>query len=773
MAQNPPPLNIIISATDQTRAAVASAQTGIDSLKASAASLSGVFAAATAALAGLAVVVKFQSFVAGAAALDDMAERTGASVEALSALSNVARVSGVEIATVEGALIRLAKGLAGADEESKGAGNALAALGLKAEELQKLDTADALKLVADRLSEFKDGAGKTALAMDLLGKSGAQALPFLKDLAETTELNARLTASQAAQAELLEKNLVRLSLSTSAAWREFSAAVMPTVAAFVQALLDAQRETGGLRDEVKRLGNDGTIGRWAESVAIGVAYVVDVLQAAVKSIGVLRAEVSLLAAGAELAIGKLQTRATESPIVIETRLKNARAAFDNALKDVANRGRDLVDFTPFSEKLKKQLELQRNIAAGIDAGGDVGLRGKKSLDTYRSNTGATGAATKAKDELKSIQTYVEQIREQLIGVTEGEFEKMRAKVRDVFGKVDFAGLSGADQKKFSAALAQVNEDINKLEERARGLQLAKVLGESFDLATAAANRTSQAFAGFNDAMKESERSMQFELDMVGKLASERQRLTMLRKIDADAARAAGAVDPGASNSADTIAQIYAAADSAKARVIELDEQIRTKSRDGFEGLASAGREYFDRISNSAANFGQAFNGVMGSLENSFAKFAETGKFEFKSLVSSIVADIARIQIRENITGPIAKAIGGGGGLSSLFGRLFGGGGDPMAGTLGFADGGRPPMGRMSMVGERGPELFIPDSAGTIIPNHALGGTSYNFNIDARGADAGVEARIQQAVKTAVSLSVSAVASQANRGGSYARSVGRR
>ena len=39
----------------------------------------------------------------------------------------------------------------------------------------------------------------------------------------------------------------------------------------------------------------------------------------------------------------------------------------------------------------------------------------------------------------------------------------------------------------------------------------------------------------------------------------------------------------------------------------------------------------------------------------------------------------------------------------------------------FADGGRPPVGRASLVGERGPELFVPDRAGTIIPNHAMGG----------------------------------------------------
>lgn len=41
--------------------------------------------------------------------------------------------------------------------------------------------------------------------------------------------------------------------------------------------------------------------------------------------------------------------------------------------------------------------------------------------------------------------------------------------------------------------------------------------------------------------------------------------------------------------------------------------------------------------------------------------------------------------------------------------------------LGFADGGRPPVGVASIVGERGPELFIPDTAGMIVPNGKFGG----------------------------------------------------
>lgn len=44
-----------------------------------------------------------------------------------------------------------------------------------------------------------------------------------------------------------------------------------------------------------------------------------------------------------------------------------------------------------------------------------------------------------------------------------------------------------------------------------------------------------------------------------------------------------------------------------------------------------------------------------------------------------------------------------------------------AGGLKFADGGRPPLDQPSIVGERGPELFVPDQPGTIIPNDQAGG----------------------------------------------------
>ena len=78
---------------------------------------------------------------------------------------------------------------------------------------------------------------------------------------------------------------------------------------------------------------------------------------------------------------------------------------------------------------------------------------------------------------------------------------------------------------------------------------------------------------------------------------------------------------------------------------------------------------------------------------------------------------------------------------ALFGSILGSGGKPGGGLLGaiglFANGGRPPVGKPSIVGEKGPELFVPRSSGTIVPNNKLGGggsTSVVVNVDASGSD---------------------------------------
>ncbi len=235
---------IIITAKDETRAALQSVQAGLSSLEKTAVGLGPIFAGLGAALSFGALTAGITNTLKFAASLDDMAEKTGASVENLSALASVAKVSGVDIDLVDSALQKLAKSLQGTGEESKGAAAALEALGLSADELRQMDTAEAMLKIAKALDQFRDGSGKTAAAMALLGKAGAEALPFLKDLAEQSELVGKVTTEQAAQAEAYEKNLNRLAASFGAAGKAAAYELLPFLEKLTSEMVRAKDESG-------------------------------------------------------------------------------------------------------------------------------------------------------------------------------------------------------------------------------------------------------------------------------------------------------------------------------------------------------------------------------------------------------------------------------------------------------------------------------------------------------------------------------------------------
>lgn len=116
-----------------------------------------------------------------------------------------------------------------------------------------------------------------------------------------------------------------------------------------------------------------------------------------------------------------------------------------------------------------------------------------------------------------------------------------------------------------------------------------------------------------------------------------------------------------------------------------------------------------------------------------------------------VKEIADV-IQNGITGAIMGAIDGSKSLSqSLAGILkqlggmfisagiggfsIGGkGGSGLLGLIpGLANGGPASAGRPYMVGERGPELFVPGRSGTVVPNHAMSGANVTVNVDASGS----------------------------------------
>ena len=118
-------------------------------------------------------------FAGAGAAIDDMSQRTGASAEALSQLAYAAGQSGTDIETVEKSMRKLGKTVTEAKDGSKGASDALKAVGLSAADLSTMTPDEQLRAVADALAGISDPGEKAARAMDLLGKSGADMLPLM------------------------------------------------------------------------------------------------------------------------------------------------------------------------------------------------------------------------------------------------------------------------------------------------------------------------------------------------------------------------------------------------------------------------------------------------------------------------------------------------------------------------------------------------------------------------------------------------------------------
>ena len=116
----------------------------------------------------------------------------------------------------------------------------------------------------------------------------------------------------------------------------------------------------------------------------------------------------------------------------------------------------------------------------------------------------------------------------------------------------------------------------------------------------------------------------------------------------------------------------------------------------------------------------------GKLQDENKKKTDELKEKMKEVGEEIENSIKN-NLRDAITGAktFGEAFAGGEkkGLGGILGNILGG----FIGGL-FANGGQPPVNKISVVGERGPELFVPRSAGTIIPNNQIGGESVTNNI---------------------------------------------
>lgn len=163
----------------------------------------------------------------------------------------------------------------------------------------------------------------------------------------------------------------------------------------------------------------------------------------------------------------------------------------------------------------------------------------------------------------------------------------------------------------------------------------------------------------------------------------------------------------------------------------VSDEVIAETQDRFGVLTTFAEEAGRNIQDALA--GALRNGFDGGLKGALRSLA--------GFLADAASQLAASGILNALFGNQGGAAGllGSGGFGAVVGSLFSG--------LGFANGGNPPVGRASLVGERGPELFIPRVPGTIIPNNRLGdfgqlgaslssgngAITINAPIDARGA----------------------------------------
>lgn len=617
----------------------------------------------------------FRKTVDGVDKLNDLKDATGASIENLSALEDIAQRTGTSLDTAGDAVIKMNKALADAKPGSDQAA-AFEALGLSVEELKRLDPVAAFQRLAVALSGFSDDANKARLVQELFGKSLKEVAPLLKDTAEAGKLVATVTSQQAQEAEALNKQLFAMQKESTDLARVLASKLVPSLNEFFIRLREGRAEFGGFG-------------------------------------GLMMASIS----------GKAFVDAADGVAFYTQKLKELDAQPTN------KRGLGFMGQSDFKEdraELQKFLDFYKKVNAQVAP--DLGQSDPREL--ARRGRGVAG--------LPSLPAMLGTIKPG--GKAAAALEKPF--VANVF-----------DQGMSDALKSIEGTDTNKI--RALNEQLTAL----FTL-----QRETRGDAGVVQA--------------IAKVRAE------LEKLDPEAQKAA--------ESAARLKAILSSTPSSQfAEVltdIELINKAFTDGQISAEKWAEASLVATGKLKSGVEDVKASGLDVARELGLSFSSAFEDAIVQgskLRDVLDGLAQDLARILVRKSITEPLAASITGsfkGLNLFSADGNAFGAGGH----VIPFARGGivdKPTMfgfsGGTGLMGEAGPEAILPLTRGRggklgVVAQGGGGNVVHQtISIDARGAEQGVEQRLQGIARQIKAETLAAVQAKADRGGAFAASVGRR
>jgi hypothetical protein len=639
--------------------------------------------------------------------MDEMskaAQKSGMGTEEFSRLAYAASLADVSIEDLQAATGRLAKAQVAAQLTGSKQGEIFRSLGIAIK-----DASGNLRPATDMLYDFADavqdqGASPEVLAagMEIFGKSFQNLIPLLAGgsegmraaAAEADALGLTLSDQAGKNAEEFNDNLTRLKGSVTGAAMSIAEGLLPGLIGLTGGLVESSKETDTLR----------SFGQGLVTVFGFMGDVIDVVVRAVKALAV-TAAATVTQLGLLYDIGKqvitlgfADGTVGEAVAGVERNREQLFAEYDKLINapmfsagmGVLKPGAPAAPTGPTAQSTAIADALQ----AMIDA------------QNAKTNGAAAGGAPKLTEEQKAAeqltQTYesmVAQLRERSYLLENG------GEAAKLAYELESGALKGLDEAR-AAELVQLDARVRAQEADAELKENGKRLTEDLmtaeeRAAEAIAEATALRDAGaisqetYNRALEANKspaaqllEDLQAEYELIGLTNEQREKAIALRFANVDAASAEGQA---------IIAQLDAInAAAAKAEGIEF-------FKGELKGL-----------------FVDLTDGV-GSMSDAFDSFFDN----LKARVLQMLAERLIEQLFESFNMNGSSANGGGGGVANFIGALFGGG---------KAVGGRLDYGQAAVVGERGPELFVPNTAGSILP---AGQTAHALGNMGRGGDTNI------------------------------------
>lgn len=611
----------------------------------------GTVIGATIAAGVTAAVVAFDQLNKGAADFQDMAEEVGDSSENIASLAVAAATAGVSMDSLAGASIKLTTGLTGVDDESKAVGAALASLNINIADFKKLSPVAQYEAVGKALAGAADNADRTAIAVALFGKSGAEQIKVFEALEEAGGRQVILTQEQItaadAYADAQARALAQLKLYAQAAATQ----ALPAFNDLTEAASQLFSEMIGIDAATGRLAANNSVTEFAETAVDAIGQVIEAGQ--------------ILTVGFQIVGKTIGATAAAISETFKGNISQAKTIGDEYRADVS---KTISEFEGFTTRIEKLRAAARAAAANPAS---YSNEGRAPTPIPLKFDGAEKKATTEKQS--AAEKYIETLKNQaqalndlstyeklLDDISRGRLGKVTAaqqiELQNIAVQIDAMKALTEQRKADNDALSESNKKVQS------NFEAAKNLAESVETPVERLNR---------------------QLEELNRLTAENPFVTQetTARLASQAWKEYGESVKKANGETNTFA-VQAAANIQDA----LGETTLAVLKGDFENIEKL---WFDLLLRMAAQ----------------AAAAEIGKNLFG-------ADYGK-------TGQLGGLVGS---IGNFFGGNTGGAQLDLNNTGGyFADGGRPPVGKTSVVGERGPELFIPNTAGRIVPNEALRG----------------------------------------------------